>query len=217
MKTYEAQVKARVDAGNARIVQDARALPKDEAGLMILAAEAFADLDRAIANGDRLASSATYRRLDAITFNLAGGDLSGMYSARRRVETHFAPKPGIAPTWGLDGQYVVVVDGIKVRCAKLGAHLSLYAIDADSAFVSETGFMSCLNGFGCNGDVKQATKAAIRKLLRESGRVAILPKHRDHVRGSQPEWLAEVLAAEEEGEGHAVAYQEPTGQLAFAF
>lgn len=216
MKNYEAQRKARVDAANAQIVRDAAVLPTTEAALMALAVDAFADYDRAISNGDYTRASASHRRLDAIAYNFAGGDLGGIYRAMRQIEERLAPKPGVVPTWGLNGEYLAVVDGIKFRCVKLGGHLSLHAVEADGAFISPTGFMSCTEGYGFNGDVQAATFAKIRKLIGERGRVSIDPQHREHIRSSQPSWVANATGVGA-GDIVEVSFIEASGQLAFAF
>lgn len=213
MDKYQAQMQARVANRRAQIAQDAATLPVEEDAILLFAKNSFTELHEAISRGDTARAQSARRRLDALAYNLAARDHDGSYRAARRIEASLAPPAGDIPTWGLDGEFLAVVDGIKVRCVKLGAHLSLHAVDADAPFFTPTGFRSCLNGFGGGGDVMAATVSVIRRLLNENGRQSIEPQYRDHIKASQPEWVAIAVAALGAPQ---LSYQDGV-QMAFAF
>lgn len=213
MDNYETQMRARVAIRLAEIAADAARLPKDEAAIMVFAANSHAELHEALCVGDKPRAQAARRRLDALAFNLAGEDHGGSYGAERRIQEHLAPRPGVVPLWGLDGEFLAVVDGIKVRCVKLGAHLTLHAVDVHAPFLSETGLRSCVNGLTGAGDVKASAVEAIRKVLRETGRQVIAREHHEYVQASTPAWVVEALSQDDAAQ---LTYRDGL-QMAFAF
>jgi len=213
MDKYQREMAARVAARLAQIAADAADLPMDRDQILEGARACYAELDAGIREGDGVRTRAARQRLDALAYNLAGKDHGESYRAEREIEDYLAPQPGEVPTWGLNGEFLAVVDGIKVRCEKLGAHLSLRAVDAGAPFLSPTGLRSCLNGLFGGGDVMTSTIATIRKVLNEDGRHGIEARYRQHIVESQPQWVAGALARLGDQQ---VSYQDGL-QMAFAF
>lgn len=119
-------------------------------GLEQLAAEArerFNDAIRAAVPAQVDSALVQYR---AVIYRLNGDTWKGCRAeqgAECRLERLLAARPGHVPGWGQAGEWLLEVEGVRIRVAispyGLGVHsLGLHAVDADAPFLSDTGYLS---------------------------------------------------------------------------
>lgn len=148
---------------------------------------------------------AAYR---ALVYKLNGDTLFGCgaddSSAANVLARAVAAKPGQVPRWGQAGDFLLEVEGLRVRVVlssnMLGNHLAcdLHAVDLDKPFISPTGYRSAgLTVTSSLGEtVDQAARRLVLDLLQNEGRLKPIETDAGvRVRPSKvPAWLMEALA-----------------------
>ncbi|SEC64015.1 hypothetical protein [Pseudomonas costantinii] len=90
-------------------------------------------------------------RYGAVVYRLCGDTFMGSGTKAGpggQLRKHLAAPAGVVPGWGQAGEYLLEVDGMRLRVAVDpwridGVHsLSFHAVDASAKFISETGYMS---------------------------------------------------------------------------
>lgn len=111
--------------------------------------------------GDKDAAMAVRAEADDLAYKLNGGDgaiKGGPDAPPYQLERATAAPEGTIPMWGQTGDYVIEVDGMKVRIEQdgifaTGSHamfwlaFSVHAVDYDKPFLSETGYRSFIGIF----------------------------------------------------------------------
>ena len=144
----------------------------------------------------------------ALVFKLNGDTMFGCGadddSAANVLCRSVAAKPGQVPRWGQAGDFLLEVEGLRVRVVlssnMLGNHLAcaLHAVDLDKPFISTTGYRSAGLTVASNlGEtVDQAARRLVLDLIQEAGRLK--PIEADALARKRPEkvpgWLVDALA-----------------------
>lgn len=144
----------------------------------------------------------------ALVYKLNGDTMFGCGaeegSAANVLARAVAAKPGQVPSWGAAGEFLLEVEGLRVRVVvpsnMLGNHLTceLHAVDLDRPFISTTGYRSAgltvVSGLGKTVD--QAARCLVLGLLQNEGRLK--PIAADAGVRVRPQkvsgWLADALA-----------------------
>lgn len=144
----------------------------------------------------------------ALVYKLNGETMRGCSadetSAANVLARAVAAKPGHVPRWGQAGEFLLEVDGLRVRVVlssnMLGNHLDcdLHAVDLDRLFISTTGYRSAgLTVTSSLGEtVDQAARRLVVDLLQNEGRLKPIEADawaRTHP-SKVPGWLADALA-----------------------
>lgn len=144
----------------------------------------------------------------ALVFKLNGETLVGCAadesSSANALLRSVAAKPGQVPRWGSAGEFLLEVEGLRVRVVirpdLLGNHhaCALWAVDLDRPFVSESGYRSAgLTATNCLGlTVDQAARALVLDLLQIEGKLKpIAADDLERLRRQKvPGWLSDALA-----------------------
>ena len=144
----------------------------------------------------------------ALVFKLNGETLVGCAadesSSANALLRAVAAKPGQAPRWGSAGEFLLEVEGLRVRVVirpdLLGNHhaCALWAVDLDRPFVSASGYRSAgLTATNCLGlTVDQAARALVLDLLQIEGKLKpIAADDLERLRRQKvPGWLSDALA-----------------------
>lgn len=161
----------------------------------------------AVLAGDLAALDSSQSAYEALVYVLNGNTMFGSAADEDRA-THVlaravAAAPGQVPCWGQSGDFLVEVDGMRVRVeVAKGLHnhhgITLHAVDLDRPFLSETGyrshFVTVTSHLG--ETVEQAVRRAIAQVLESEGEPkaieadAFARKHPER----RPKWLADALA-----------------------
>lgn len=144
----------------------------------------------------------------ALVYQLNGGTLQGCAAddsrSARVLARALAARPGQVPRWGSAGEFLLEVEGLRVRVVirpdLLGNHhaCALWAVDLDRPFVSESGYRSAgLTATNCLGlTVDQAARALVLDLLKIEGKLKpIAADDLERLRRQKvPGWLSDALA-----------------------
>lgn len=196
---------AMMDKRNERDEQAARlaaSMPDEQGVLLELAAKAVDHLDNSVLAGDVEGAAAAIARYEAIIWKMNGGTFFGCNadsdSPGNVVESHCQADSGAVPKWGQTGEFVVVVDGMRVlvEFGSLGsqgtAHFSFHAVDLDAWFISGTGYRSHFDGLRFGLTVEEAAKAILADYLKDK-RHEIKANDRDRLaRSPLPPVLASI-------------------------
>jgi hypothetical protein len=161
----------------------------------------------AVLAGDLEALDLSQSTYEALVYVLNGHTMFGSAADEDRA-THVlaravAAPPGQVPCWGQSGDFLVEVDGMRVRVefAK-GLHnhhgITLHAVDLDRPFLSETGyrshFVTVTSHLG--ETVEQAVRRAIAQVLESEGKPKAIEADAFVRRNPKPrpKWLADALA-----------------------
>lgn len=198
-----------------RIAAIAALLPDDRESLLAEARLTVTSFDDACCAGDRDGAKAVRELQDAIVWKLNGGTFSGSKCGPDGgwivFEEHNRAAPGVVPLWGQSGEWVVSVDGMRVRVEKRGGDLSLHVVDYDKPFLSQTGFWSCLGALqGLTGTVAEVTAQVIREKIAAAGRRVLVDKDAYARTQPLPVWIAA-------DDGAGDVFEDRGGQMAFAF
>lgn len=162
--------------------------------------------DAALA-GDVAALDDTHDAYEALIYVLNGntlhGCMAGADSAGHVLARAVAAVPGQVPCWGQAGEFLLEIDGMRIRVTVregLGNHRSidLNAVDLDKPFLSETGYrhhgVTTTSHLGETLD--QALRQVVTRLIEDEGKPKII-KADAFARtrpDARPAWLADALA-----------------------
>ncbi|MGV2293473.1 hypothetical protein AAHK20_32525 [Trinickia sp. YCB016] len=210
------------DARNLKAAELAAKMPDARDGLLAAALAAVCDGHAAVLDGNQKAADAAADRYDAAVWKLNGGtffgarDVANDDAAGRVVERHCSAAPGVVPMWGQWGEFLISVSGVRAVVevqdgfGRFRVGLAFHVVDADKAFISETGYKSHFETFKGGQTVEQVAIAVFAAYLAE-GRRMLAPEYRERFAAKPPRaWLAPATPAE-------LAHEEPGGQLAFSF
>lgn len=161
----------------------------------------------AVLAGDLQALDSSQSAYEALVYVLNGNTMFGSAADEDRA-THVlaravAAVPGQVPCWGQSGDFLVEVDGMRVRVeVAKGLHnhhgITLHAVDLDRPFLSETGyrshFVTVTSHLG--ETVEQAVRRAIAQVLESEGKPKAIEADAFVRRNPKPrpKWLADALA-----------------------
>lgn len=144
----------------------------------------------------------------ALVYQLNGGTLQGCAAddsrSARVLARALEARPGQVPCWGQVGEFLLEVDGLRLRVVltpdMLGNHhgCALHAVDLDRPFISAEGFRAAmLTVTSCLGEtVDQAARRLVLELLQAEGGAKPIAANawaRTHPQKA-PGWLADALA-----------------------
>lgn len=161
----------------------------------------------AVLAGDLSELDATHDAYEALVYVLNGNTLFGSMadenSAGHVLARAVEAVPGQVPRWGQRGEFLLEIDGMRIRVKigeGLGNHhsIDLNAVDLDKPFLSHTGYrhhgVTATSHLG--ETVDQAVRRAVTQLIEGEGKPKAIeadafvftnPKTR-------PKWLADALA-----------------------
>lgn len=126
-------------------------LPADRGELEQLAADMLQLFNDAMIAGSARDIETSALRYNAVVYRLHGDTFMGSGTedgAGGRLRKKFAAPAGAVPGWGQAGEYLLEVEGMRLRVVvdpwgMSGTYsLSFYAVDASAKFISETGYLS---------------------------------------------------------------------------
>ncbi|MFL0419568.1 hypothetical protein ACH0CP_18715 [Sphingomonas sp. 179-I 2A4 NHS] len=215
--------KRQMRADTMRIEGLAAALPADHDGRRAALVEAADAYHAAIMAGDERARRTADERALAALVALNDGELFGFAMSGKAPDQMLdacAAQPGTVPSWGQRGEFVLTVDGMRVRVVfdpnlgrSMPAHIGLHVVDAGKPFISDTGFWSRWQGDMIEGQtVDEAARVMIEQSLSESGRKMLAPGFRERRQAEDvPAWIDGAAAPASD------FYEDRGGQVAFAF
>lgn len=174
------------------------------AALEQLAADSMALFNDAIRGNAPEQAALAKLRYDAVAYRLHGDSFMGCAvddGSLVRLERQLAAVPGAVPSWGQGGEWLVEVNGMRIR-AKVGhgphgtIPLDLRAVDLDRPFLSPTGYRSHWihydQWFG--RDLAGAVRAELERSLQQKDWQPVPIEDRDKpwVK-AMPAWLAPAL------------------------
>jgi hypothetical protein len=108
------------------------------------------------------------------------------------------------PSWGQDGEFLLEVEGMRIRVVFSSNMLrnhhdcALHAVDWDRPFLSPTGFRATgLAAVACLGEsVEQAARRLVLEILHGEGKpkAIVIKAHMQASMAYRPQWLADALA-----------------------
>lgn len=144
----------------------------------------------------------------SLVYQLNGGTLQGCAAddsrAAKVLARALAAKPGQVPCWGQGGEFLLEVEGLRLRVRltpdMLGNHhgCALHAVDLDQPFINAEGFRAAmLTVTSCLGEtVDQAARRLVLELLQAEGGAKPIAANawaRLHPE-KRPAWLIDALA-----------------------
>lgn len=214
---------ATLESDDFKVASVAAALPTERAALLGLVAQAAEDL-----HASALASNAegvhTARELYfAIVWKLNGGSFFGCMDSSNPeaggilVKDHCKVAPGIVPTWGQCGKFLIAAEGMRAIVefddgfSRFTSHFSFQAVDAHAPFISETGYRSHFENMRLGCTVDEAAQHIFADYVQKR-RKLIAPEYRDRLAAQAAlAWLADLPSAA------ASVFQDRQGQMAFGF
>lgn len=124
-------------------------LPKEDDALVQLAGDMLALFNDAMRCSVRSEVETAHLRYQAVVYRLNGDTFFGCRSdggALTRLQQAQAAAPGTMPLWGQIGEWLIEVDGVRVRvesqprCLDGVVTLGFHAVDPLAPFFSETGY-----------------------------------------------------------------------------
>lgn len=148
------------------------------------------------------------RAYKALVYKLNGETMFGCgaesSSAANVLARAVAAEPGQVPTWGQCGEFLLEVEGMRIRVQfksnMLGNHHScdLHAVDLDRPFLSTTGYRNAgVTAASCLGEsVEQAVRRMVLDLLQNEGKPKpiVVDQFSKAAVEKRPQWLADALA-----------------------
>lgn len=178
-------------------------LPAERAALEQLAREMLQLFNDAMVAGSARDIETSALRYRAVVYRLNGDTFMGSATdegAGRQLLKHLAAPAGLVPGWGQAGQYLLEVDGMRLR-VKVdpwrmdGTHsLSFHAVDASAKFISETGYLSQF--LHADKHVGQTFGQAVRALVEQLLQGEFKPKairEEERTKITLPAWLLPAL------------------------
>jgi hypothetical protein len=148
------------------------------------------------------------RAYKALVYKLNGETMFGCGadagSAANVLARAVAAEPGQVPTWGRCGEFLLEVEGMRIRVQfksnMLSNHHScdLHAVDLDRPFLSTTGYRSAgVAATSCLGEsVEQAVRRMVLDLLQNEGKPKpiVVDQFSKAAAEKRPQWLVDALA-----------------------
>lgn len=181
------------------------ALPTEPEALEQVAAAARELFNDAVRGSVPAQADAAILRYKAAVYRLNGDTWFGCRAsggAEHRLQAAQAAPVGSLPGWGQAGQWLLEVDGMRLRVEVdpygLGVHgVGFHAVDAGAPFLSNTGFRSHrLDPRQWHGqELGQAVRSEVVRLLQGEG--APVPIEAGYQKNAVkvPDWLAKALAS----------------------
>ena len=205
-----------------RYAELAASLPTDAEGRRAALMAAIRAYDAAIIEGDELARRVAEDGSLAVMWAVNGGTLFGFGikgCSADQMQDECAAIPGEVPLWGQRGEFLLIVDGMRVRVtvephlgSLMPAHIGLHSVDHATPFISDTGYRSCWQTTMIAGLAVDETARRLIEQEARKGRTLIAQPYRKH-RDEEPApaWI-------DGGSSAAPAfYEDRGGQVAFAF
>ncbi|WP_324729618.1 KlcB family protein [Pseudomonas chlororaphis] len=179
-------------------------LPAGRDQLEQLAGQMQELFDDAMRTGNIREIETSTLRYEAVLYRLNGDTFFGCGvkdGPGDRLKQRFAAPAGKVPGWGQAGEYLLEVDGMRLRVevdpwrSFNGLHsLSFYAVDASAPFISESGFLShFLHADKLVGqELGWAVRNAVEQLLRGDYKPKAI-REEDRAKVVVPAWLAPAL------------------------
>ena len=184
------------------------ALPEAPAELEALAEQYQRTFNAAVLAGHLDVLKGQDDALAAVATKLNGGVSRGALAddgPLAAIIARKAPPLGQVPQWGQDGEFLLEVDGIRIRVRARSSnlnvvlHVDLNVVDLDQLFVSETGYRSTYiwadRSLGLTVD--QAVRRDVEQMLAAKGGKPRMVEPDAYVRQrweGVPAWLADLLA-----------------------
>lgn len=184
------------------------ALPEGPAELEALAEQYQRTFNAAVLAGHLDVLKAQEDALAAVATKLNGGVMRGALgdeSPLGAIIARKAPPMGQVPLWGQDGEFLLEVEGIRIRVRARSSRLKvvldvdLNVVDLDQLFVSETGYRSTYiwadRSLGLTVD--QAVRRDVEQMLAAKGGKPRMVEPDAFIRqrwDGVPAWLADLLA-----------------------
>ena len=184
------------------------ALPEAPAELEALAEQYQRTFNAAVLAGHLDVLKGQDNALAAVATKLNGGVSRGALAddgPLAAIIARKAPPLGQVPQWGQDGEFLLEVDGIRIRVRARSSnlnvvlHVDLNVVDLDQLFVSETGYRSTYiwadRSLGLTVD--QAVRRDVEQMLAAKGGKPRMVEPDAYVRQrweGVPAWLADLLA-----------------------
>lgn len=199
----------------------AATLPNATPALLDVAMTAFRDINAAVRAGDDAGLTLAYSLYDAVVWKLNGGTFfgaaAGPEASAAVVAQHCAAPAGAVPLWGQHGEFQIEVEGIRAvvrfdgRWMMTSVHFEFHAIDPDTPFISETGYLSHFAHSVSECPVDAAAALYMRAILVEKGRQMIDAEYRRSVAACERfPWVRELAPSTNDTR----TYVESSGQLA---
>lgn len=178
-------------------------LPADRVELEQLAGDMLQLFNDAMVAGSARDIETSVLRYNAVVYRLNGDTFLGCATdegAGGQLLKQLAAPAGVVPGWGQAGQYLLEVDGMRLRVkvdpwSMGGMHsLSFHAVDASAKFISETGYLSQF--LHTDKHVGQTFGQAVRALVDELLQGEFKPKairEEERAKITVPAWLVPAL------------------------
>ncbi|AGN33493.1 KlcB family protein (plasmid) [Pseudomonas fluorescens A506] len=178
-------------------------LPAERGELEQLARDMLALFNDAMTTGSARDIETSALRYRAVVYRLQGDTFMGSGTeegAGGQLLKLFAARAGVVPGWGQAGEYLLEVEGMRLRVEVnpwgiSGIHnLSFHAIDASAKFISETGYLSQF--LHPNKHAGRSLGQAVRDLVEHLLRGEFKPKairEDERAKVSVPAWLLPAL------------------------
>lgn len=183
--------------------------------LQQLAADSLALFNDAVRGNAPEQAALAILRYDAVAYRLHGDSFFGCATddgSCVRLERQLAAVPGTVPGWGQGGEWLVEVNGMRIR-AKVGhgpkgtIPLDLWAVDLDLPFLSPTGYRSHWIHYDqwLGRELSAAVRAELERCLQEKDwqPVVIADKDKQWL-DDIPAWLAPALEGVTRNGQHAL-------------
>lgn len=178
-------------------------LPAERAELELLAGDMLRLFNDAMITASTRDIETSALRYNAVVYRLHGDTFMGSSTeegAGRQLRKQLAAPAGVVPGWGQAGEYLLEVDGMRLRVAvdpwgiDRVHSLSFHAVDTSAKFISETGYMSHFlhPDQHVGEEFTHAVRAEVEQLLRgERKPRAIREDERSKI--TVPAWLVPAL------------------------
>jgi len=178
-------------------------LPAERAALEQLAGDMLRLFNDAMVASSARDIETSVLRYKAVVYRLNGDTFMGCATdegAGGQLLKQLAAPAGVVPGWGQAGQYLLDIDGMRLRVnvdpwSMGGMHsLSFRAVDASAKFISETGYLSQF--LHTDKHVGQTFGQAVRALVEQLLHGEFKPKairEEDRAKITVPAWLVPAL------------------------
>lgn len=178
-------------------------LPADRGELEQLASDMLQLFNDAMITASTRDIETSALRYNAVVYRLHGDTFMGSGAkegAGGQLRKKLAAPAGVVPGWGQAGEYLLEVEGMRLRVVvdpwgmNRTYSLSFYAVDASAKFISETGYLSQF--LHPDKHVGQTLGQAVRELVEQLLQGEFKPKpirEDERAKVSVPAWLVPAL------------------------